>query len=404
MQVIKCTDSQLKQSDVYYKDTVLNLDNINMTLAASLPFNRTIINLFSNGEAELAAAMVICQADRLNQKLYPPIDFSGIINIAIQSYNEQDIDGQYSTVELYKNNLFNSTSNLPLSNYGIDNIAGFIGSTSSGINRINSAVVDGTLIPFLNTGTVDEVDLADKFYIPTTDQKYSFYSIRGTIQYSSLNVVLDLMNAYNWTICGNIYEDNTFGFAAQDLVQLYTANYTSPIFTCNIIFTAADKITETFISNVCNCMKNINTLRVLNLWTAATVGYEIIYAMKNGTCPIASEFVFIITGQTNQIPLEFNDKPEYFRTTLVIQPFGPWNVTEYFNDCLNIATPQAKSLVSNLINDNLRKSYKCVPESEQNGALLPECSKSNFERKDLCTCTGKEYDPELNPYAVPLYP
>ena len=103
----------------YYKPAIFDKSNINITLAVIAPITRTR----GTADFEFTAGSllaIVCQADQINQKYYPELDFEGQINIAIQDYDIEDPIGQYSSMQILKNSLYSRNTNLTLSD-GTDN-------------------------------------------------------------------------------------------------------------------------------------------------------------------------------------------------------------------------------------------------------------------------------------------
>lgn len=389
----------ITDSDIYYETPWFDLENMNLTLAASFPFERSL-RTPATASTAIGAAIAVCQADFINQKLYPEVNFNGTINIAIQSYGSDDSVGQYSTIKLLSNSLYNSTSGQALTSSEIFNIAGYFGVTSSGINRINSAALTGYAIPFINPGTIDQADVEDNFAISNYAEIRRFYDVRDTSLYTSFNVLLDLMSAYNWSICSNIFQDNMFGFAAQQYVQIYSTLNQNPIFTCNRIFTPNEKDNSDFVQEICNCWANIDILRIVSLWTDPITAFNLIREFR-AKCKIAKNIIFIVSGVSEPLPSQIYYNTEDFKTTLIIRTFGPLNVTSYLSKCLQVSNPQARTVINELIDFNLEKQFNCFRKNDSN-SYLPACPTSLFNRIEPCLCTGSEYNPEENPFAVSL--
>lgn len=205
----------------------------------------------------------VCQADKLNQKLNTPINFTGIINFAIQNYSNYDQIGQYAALELQKNDLYFNENGDSLSNYNIDNFAGYMGLTSSGINRINAEVSAGFAMPFINPGTLDQLDPEDNFAIFSAVENRTLFSVRDSIVYSNNNVIIKLMKAYNLTLAANIYENNVLGQIGQQSIQVYQSLYSKPIFACNSILTNQILSDTEYYVNFCRYVDGINYLKVI---------------------------------------------------------------------------------------------------------------------------------------------
>lgn len=396
--LISYSTSQFFENEIIYDEPIVKINNVNITLGASFPLDQEFKILTSYANS-IQLAMAICQADRINQNLYQPVNnFNGTINIAVQRYDKDDIVGQYATMQLWSNSLYNSTTGKAISSYGISNLMGFFGVPSSGNNRINSGVIAGSLIPFINPGTVDQADPEDKFAISGELENRTYYSVRDTLIYSPVTVVIDLMKYYNWTISGNIFQDNILGFTAQQYIQSYASVNYFPIFTCDRILTPIDTIQNNFITDFCECMTNIKTLRVVNVWLSPILAFGLIADMKK-KCEASKDFIFIVSGDSDTLPLRLSNDPETFKSTFIIRSYGPLNVTEYFEECSATATPQAKKTVDALIESDLERQFKCYKKNDTNGNL-PTCTLTDIKNRQPCLCDGTEYNPEKNPYVV----
>ena len=390
--------SQYVPNTIYYQEPLLNVKFMNLTLAGCFPFIKSgpILSEVTN-QAGIVAA--ICQADKLNRKQYSEINFNGIINIAAQEYALPDQIGQFASMSLYKNSLYNVTTRQQLPSNNIYNLAGFFGALGSEINKIRAEISSGTAIPFVDPGTIDLFNFNFKTSVKSRSENRTYYQIRDTSIYNSVNVVINIMKAYNWTICGNIYQDNVLGLNAQQEIQTYASKYSSPIFTCNEIVTDEDlsKISNSqFITNYCTCMNNIRTLTVINLWTDPIAAYSLIADFKK-KCSSASKYVFIMTGESKLLPEKFYET-EIFKTALLIRTFGQWNFSAYIDECLATSSPQAVTAVSSVINEVLLNSFNCYAGSEN--STLPLCPEFVFERTQPCICSGNEFDSEFNSYIV----
>lgn len=381
----------------YYQAPALDVKNMNLTLGMSVP----LLSTRGTSSYQLYAGAImatICQADQINQGLYDVLNFTGTINLAFQEYSSSGDFGQAAAIDLLKSNLYNSTTGIPLSDKNINNLAGFVGIFSDGRNRINSAATNGFELPFLNPGSLNQMDPSDDFAVVSQALNKTYFQVRSTIDYGILNAVLGLMSSYNWTIAASIYQNNVLGLISQQSIGIYESTYKSPIFTCNFIQSAKDLNSTTFYKNVCNCMTNINTLTVLNIWTDESVAYSIIRNMKQN-CKAAEKFVFIVTVDSYVSPQEITENEEDFKSVFVFRPFGPLNFTSYINNCIKTGTTQAKSAIKTILIDAYREAFNCYEHSEST-STLPLCSNNIQNRPVPCICTGLEFDPRYNSYSV----
>lgn len=391
--------AQYVSNTIYYQEPLLNVKFMNLTLAAIFPLIK-----FSSALSEVidqtGIVAAICQADKLNRKQYSEINFNGIINIAVQDYELSDPIGQFATMSLFKNSLYNVTTKQQLPSNNIYNLAGFFGALESELNKIKAEISSGTGIPFVDPGTIDLVGSAFKTLLTFRSENKTYYQIRDTEVYDNVNVVINIMKAYNWTICGNIYQGDVVGLTAQQEIQNYASKFSSPIFTCNEILTDYDLTDDQFITNFCTCMNNIRTLTVINLWTDPLLAYSLIIKFKK-KCSSASKYVFIMTGESKPLPQNVFTETEIFKTTLIIRSFGLQNFSAYVDECLATSSPQASTAVSSLVNDILLNSFNCYTSKDEN-STLPLCPDSIYGRTQPCICSGNEFDTEFNAYSVKI--
>lgn len=299
-----------QENKIFYQAPFLNINYTNVTFGMSVPLSK-IRGSYAYQSYAGGLIATVCQADQLNQKLYSPINFNGIINFAAQDYNSADQQGQFATFSLLKNDLFNRTTGKSLSDENISNFAGFVGVSSAGRNRINLDISAGFLMPFVNPGTLDQIDSSDEYLIYSKVENRTVYSVRDTIIYSNINVIINLMRAHNWTIGSNIFQNNVLGQTGQQAIQTFQSQSLNPLFVCNSILTNNYiKDTEYYV-NFCQCVTGINTLSVVNIFAVSQVAYEVILQLKNN-CKQAKNFIFIIVGESQPLPPKVYQNPDNF--------------------------------------------------------------------------------------------
>lgn len=393
--------SENVDNELYYIPPQLNVKNFNLTIGISSPLSKSRGTVdyqeFSGG---IIAA--ICQADQINQKLYPAGNFIGTINLAVQDYTIEDAFGQNAAIQLILNNMYNKSSGGMASKDNIQNLAGYIGTVSSGRNRINADVSAGFALPMVNPGSLIQLDPANDFSIFPGAENRTFFSIRGTILYSNINAFTDLMKAYNWTIGANIFQNSISGLTSQQGIQTYSSLFSSPIFTCNSILTADDSLLDdTYFVDFCKCVGKINELNVIGLWAAPPISYEIIRKIKKN-CGGADKFIFVVEGEVEVTNLDdnlYNDDVS-FKASFIIKSYGPWNFTSYLDNCIETGSQQAKVAIKTLLEDVLKQSFNCYKNIPENLVDLLPCSNDVFNRAVPCLCTGFEFDPRYNPSSV----
>lgn len=382
--------------ELFYQSPLLNIAKMNLTIGLSIPFYRER-GAFDYESYSGLIIGAICQADQINQGLYDEVNFTGTINMAIQYYLSSDDLGQKATFDLLQSSIFNSTTNEPLSDNDFQ-IGGFIGTYSSGVNRVNSALLAGFAIPYMNPGSLNQISQSDNYAVVSTVENRTYFEVRSTKTYDIVDAVIGLMASYNWTIGTNVYQNNVLGLASQQAIQAYVCTNSVPIFTCETIISDENIDTSEFYTSLCDCMTKIDVLTVINLWTTQPVAYIIIKKMRQ-ICSAADKFVFIVTGDNQPLPPAIFDNDTDFKSVLLFRPFGPLNFGSYLNNCIETGTPPAKSAIKSILADTLAKTFNCFEESEST-ASLPKCNDNIYNRPVPCICTGLEFDPRYNPYSV----
>jgi hypothetical protein len=386
----------VKESEIFYQSPILNIKYMNMTLGiTSAAINSSP---YSYAGGQIAA---ICQADKLSRGAYPPINFTGLVNLIIQEFYSDDPVGQNSAIRTLSNSLYNKTTNTPLSSEGIENLAGFIGSISSGENRINAEASGGFALPFINPGTLNQVNPSDGIFIFTDAELRTFFSIRDTFEYSEIDVLINLMEAYNWTIGANLFENTAFGFTLQQQVQTYASENSSPIFTCNEIISLDNLVTDEFYTDYCNCMTNINKLNLLSLWMSPIFAYEFIKEFKK-KCKAAENFIYVVTSESEPLPSGLYYDDTSFKSVFIIRPFGGLNFSSFLSECFETSSQSAINSMNLIKKELLLNNYFCVEPIGESSDLI-ECRDDIFNRTEICLCTGTEFDSKFNHYSVQYF-
>ena len=134
-------------------------------------------------------------------------------------------------MRLMLNDIFNRSTGQRLSDNNITNLSGLLEWKSTGKNRVNADVNAGFIVPFVSPGTLSQIDPVDNYSIFPEIENRTFFTVRETIMYSNINVFVQLMNAYNWTIGANLFQNNVLGFDAQQGIQTYIEIKSKPVFT-----------------------------------------------------------------------------------------------------------------------------------------------------------------------------
>ena len=389
--------SKKLESELFYSPPSLNIKDVNITIGISTPLSKTR-GSFDYEFYVGGIIATICQADSINQKLYPQGNFNGTINLAVQDYTFKDPLGQAAAMKLMFNDIFNKSTGQKLSNNDINNFAGFVGVESTGKNRINADVSAGFIVPFVSPGTLSQIDPVDNYSIFPESENRTFFNVRETILYSNINVFVQLMNAYNWSIGANLFQNNVLGFDAQQGIQTYIEIESKPIFTCNSIITLEDFFNKDFFVQYCSCISKIHDLNVIGIWATPPLSYEIIRKM-NKYCSKSKDFIYVVSGENVELPDGLSSSEE-FKGSFIIRSYGPWNFTSYLDNCLETSTKTARKAVEALFEDVLKQTFNCYRVvTEETGDLDP-CSVDVGNRPVPCLCTGLEFDPRYNTYSV----
>lgn len=373
-------------SKYYYKAPQFDLKNPNITFA----FTAYADQGYDFVPGYMFAA--VCQADKINQGL-AVVDINGTINLIAQAFLIPDNSSQQATMSLFENNLYNYSTNEPAYGNNSIPIGGFFGFLGTGSLQINSAITNGYLFPFVFAGTQTSLDPDNNFIGSSPSDNKTAFQIRDSVVYNSFLSVLDLLEYFNWTLVGNIYQDNSYGYTMQQNVQIFQSKSFLPNFACSEIFSTdiAFNLNGEFdatFSRFCSCVEAKAKISVIVLWMTSTLASETMIALHS-RCPASKEWTFIIT---NDVAYDFDYaySKDIMKNSLILRQFGEWNFNEFMQDCLNNASAEAEPILKEL-SDQLFTSYLCLEPN--NSTLYTEyCPEDVSKRNSTCICIGTEVE------------
>jgi hypothetical protein len=343
----------------------------------------------------------ICQADFINSKS-AAVSMSGIINIAIQTYFNEDNSGMNAIMNIMENDLFFTANGTRMKDENVSSVTGFFSLNSFGTTIINSKVANFFEIPTISVGDSAQASVDNSIANPFPAQNYTFYDILYSIDYRDFNAVVDICNFFNWTLVGNLFDADTYGFTRQLEVLTFSDTMSIPIFTCSYLvrsvkFSQQSPGTtnqETAISDYCACINELSLAQVTILWMSTSAAISVISYVKK-TCKNADKWTFLVTDDS-QSPIAYvSNRQEVLANVLLLRNNGPWNWKGFVEDCQRNASPAAQSAIESLIPTYFRLAYNCIIDDEGDLEICPD---SLMDRASVCQCNGRELAED--PYAV----
>ena len=311
--------------------------------------------------------------------------------------------GQEAEMNLFENSLYNTTNDSKVNQEINVELTGFISASNFGTARINSLISNDFQFPYVTAGDFGRNDPDNKFSGNFPAEKDHFVQILATLKYSSFQAVLAVLNHFNWTLVGNLYEPNTYGYIQQQYVLDYSSKYTSPIFTCNSVFSVtfdfvADPVEKNTISDYCYCVTSKSTINVVVLWMSTSTAYGAIRSLQK-RCSASKKWTFLITDDF-QTPTNFFPDSNVFQYSLLIRNNGPWDYKTFIKSCKDNANPTAKETLTSLLKNYYKLEYLCEfePNPEENLKTCPVNLLERRQRNETCVCTLDEFI--TDPYAV----
>jgi hypothetical protein len=381
------------ESNIYYNAPIFDLKFANVTFGSSrLNVDRNIAtgDVFSLGEALSS----ICQAELINQKK-TQFSINGIINLAFQEFSSRQTSGQSAILDLLSNNLIGGSfeGSLPDS----FNLTGLFGTSNFGTSKINSLVSNFYEIPFVTASDLSRSNPDNQFSSDFPAENRTFFQILDTSNYNTFSAVLQILNYFNWSLVGTVFQTNNFGFNRKFQVMDYAANNSIPSFACSTLFyfdieALVDSDDAIRLTYYCSCIKDKNKIEVNILWMSTAAAVSFISNLRE-ICAEAKDWTFIIADDF-QSTVEFTEESYTLKDSLLIRTNGPWNYKAFLQECLSNSSPSALRTVKELLDEFLLATYNCKLKSNDG---LKRCQ-SLFSNIDTCICDINIFDND--PYIV----
>lgn len=391
------TLQKIGKNQIYYSAPSFNIKNTNVTFASNLRVGR-VRN--SSLEAIAESLTSICQAVLINQKV-TNFSIDGVINMLFQEYDDAPGSGQNAIISLLSNNYYFPNGSAVNSRDDV-NITGFITNSNYGTAKINSLPFNDFIIPSVSAGDLGRGNPDNRFSGQFPAMNRSFIQVMSTFDYNSFDAVLDVLKYFNWTLVGNMYQSNTYGYNRQQSVLNYAAQYPTPDFACSVIFGAEGNLlfsdTKKIAQSFCKCVTDKDTINIIVLWMSTSAALPAIFALRK-ECSAAKKWTFIIADDF-QTPTNFADTSELFQYSLLVRNNGPWSYKNFLRDCRANLPASAKPAVDQLLQNYYKIAYKCeiIPPSNQ---TLTQCLETDYDKRTVpCICTADET--ETDPYTVSL--
>lgn len=387
--------SKIAGNEIYYETPSFNIRNTNVTIASNLR-----IGAIRNESLEAIAESLtsICQAVLINQKA-ANVSIDGIINLAFQEYTDWISSGQEAIMSLLSNNFYYSKNGNKVSKRNNFDIAGFLTNSNYGTAKINSLPLNDYGIPSISAGDLGRGNPDNQFSGQFPAMNRSFAQVMSTFDYNSFDAVLDILKYFNWTLVGNLYQANTYGYNRQQSVLDYASKNSVPNFACNIIFGLELSLNNTEAENVlddfCFCVTDKAIINVIVLWMSTSAALPAITILRR-RCSAAKKWTFIITDDF-QTPQNILANNEAFQYSLLVRNNGPWSYKDFLKNCKNNLPENVKPTIDVILKNFYKLYYGCELEPPAN-ETLPQCVQNFFNRTERCICTLDET--EEDPYTV----
>lgn len=393
-QTSNCSKRFAQDNKLYYiaPEFDINFANVTFGISRYIDENDPKTSIFSLGQA----IGFICQADLINRKK-TQFTFNGVINLLFQDFGSIRSSGQGAILTMLSNNFHSNSAELNwyYKRNSTVNITGMLGTFDYGTSKINSAASNYFGIPFVTSGDLARSDPDNFFNGFFPAEKTTFMQTYNTVNYNSFNAVLDILAYFNWTLVGNVFVSNSFGYGRQRDVATYSASNTIPMFACQTIFyfDVASVISYNDGSNIdqfCNCVLEKSVMQVSVLWMDTSTATSFINILRS-RCKQSEDWTFIITDDL-QSPAEiFLNSTSLLKNSLLLRPNGPWDVASFLEECQDGASPAAKETITELLEAFANTAYQC--SSTDDSLELCESLLSGKARKCYCPTSLFQNDP-----------
>lgn len=387
----------LVEDGIYYKAPFFDLKNPNITFGAA-NYVGDWRDYSLNGLSTSFTS--ICQAIFINSK-NNPITINGTINLVIQEYNDARGSGQSSSLRILANNLYHSTNDTRLNNQTNVNLGGFFSNSNFGTAKINSLVSNDFGLPFITSGELGRENPDNQFSGLFAAMNATFAQIQATSIYNTFNSTLQVLKHFNWSLVGNIYQANTYGYNRQKSVLEYSSRFDSPKFACNALFGISGLIKigsgSKEVKLFCQCVTEKSKISVIILWMTTLSAYATIALLKK-VCP-SEKWTFIITEDFQNPGNFIPQSNELAKNSLFIRNNPPVSVKDYVTECQDLASPEEKETLKTLLSYFYKIVYNCRLYPDSSSENFKTCVNNVDERGDgNCYCSFDET--EIDPYAV----
>ena len=371
---------------IYYKNPKFNLKNTNVTFGIARPvYSAEIYNETVQSFAEILTT--ICQVELINKKR-AQVSVDGIINLVFQEFFDPRSSGQQAILNLLSNNLYFTENDTKVNQFYDINLAGLFSPSTFGTSKINSFVSNYYGIPLVSTGDYARLNPDNRFSGYFAAENATFAQVLNSFEFNSFDAVLQILNNFNWTLVGNLFQANTYGYNRQQSVLDYDAQNSEPIFACGFVYGTTElsqKYEKFIIDSFCNCVQSKASINVIILWMTTTTAFSAIKSLRN-RCSAANKWTFIISDDIKSFVNYIPDK-EIFQNSLLLRSNGPWDFQGFIQDCQEYASPENNKIILSLLEDVYSLAYKCKLNPEED---IPTCPDSIQDRKSVCACTNKE--------------
>ena len=337
---------------LYYLAPKFSIKNANVTFVSPkyVVAEKSVENALNYFITTGQVVAVICQADKINRKA-ANISFNGIMNIAFQDYKTLNGTIQNAAMSLFSNNLYFANNNSRLNNNGLD-ITGFFSVSDFGTAKINSMITNQFLIPTIEAGNSASLNPDNDFVGAFAPSNATFFNLLDSFEYDTFSAVIQLLSYFNWTMVGNIFASDSYGYEHQDQVLLYASSNKTPIFACNYIipsFRQNQTLSAEVLQTYCDCINYKSTIQLTILWMGTESALPVIEVLRGG-CSGADKWTFLITSDYGT-PFNPGNVVSPIANTLLFRKSGPGSFDEYVEDCLEHASEQAMESIQDFAKD-----------------------------------------------------
>ena len=271
-------------------------------------------------------------------------------------------------------------------------VGGIFGSQDYGTARVNGLVGVGIGIPLINSGDFAR-NLPDNLFGSRAETtKLEVFQIFSTAYYNTFRAVLDTLIYFNWTLVGNIFIANAYGYNRQRSTQEYAKDNAEPIFACNFLFDSnevgTDMVTldKKTLTEYCVCVSDKHKISVTVLWMSTNTARFVIEKLQV-FCPQSKDWTFIVSDDSEP---DFFDSQQsknpkdFLKNSLLIRSFDNWDFTKFLTDCIDSSSQSAKLTIYKLLDEYTMQLFNCQVSPTND---IPECTSISLKKsKEPCHC------------------